>query len=71
MDQLKHNIGLIFLIASRLQWMADAAVCANSCLPKKIGQNRLWEGGKNNAGWIICSLWGILQFHNFEKCMQD
>ncbi len=70
-DQLKHNIGLIFLIAFRLRRAADAAVCANSCLPKKIGQNKLWEGGKNNAGWIIRSLWGILQFHNFEKCTRD
>lgn len=38
MDQLKHNIDLIFLIASRLQWMAAAAVCVNSCSPKETEQ---------------------------------
>lgn len=47
MDQLKHNIGLVcFVIASPPRWMAGAAVQANSCSPKMIGKNKLWEGGK-------------------------
>lgn len=57
---------LDFLIASLLRWMADAAVCANSCLPKKT-ERTLGGRRENNAGWIIFSLWGILQFHNFKK----
>lgn len=47
MDQLKHNIGFVcFVIASPPRWMASAAVRANSCSPKMIGKNKLWEGGK-------------------------
>lgn len=47
---------LDFLIASRLQWMASAAVCVNSCLTEKIGQSRLRESGKNNSGRIIWTM---------------
>ena len=40
---------LDFLIASRLRRMADAAVCANSCSPKKNGPNKLWQAGKEQC----------------------
>lgn len=36
--------------------MASAAVCVNSCLTEKIGQSRLREGGKHNAGRIIWTM---------------
>lgn len=40
---------LDFLIASRLRRMADAAVCANSCSPKKNGPNKLWQAAKEQC----------------------
>lgn len=58
---------LEFLIASQPRWMSDAAVCVNSCLPKKIGKNKLWEGWK--VEWIACSLWD--NFTTLTKCMLD
>lgn len=54
MDQLKHNIGLIFLIASGPQRTAGAAVCKNSCWPEK-----------KTAAKILCRQRG-----SFDKCIQ-